>query len=134
MTAYSPDGLQDNMEEMTGTWAEDGITCGECHEEIAESYAKTTHGMQGTGCIECHMPKAGKSAISVASYTGDVRTHIFKINPDAEANMFKTVEDKGKKSLFAKGFVTVEYTCLGCHGSRDKAWASKNATNYHGSK
>jgi len=218
MTAYSKEGHQDNMEGMIGTWAEDGIsceechgpgmdhlrkpekgtikidttadacgkchqrggigpeppasgnfirhheqinelkagvhkdlgcidchnpherailvknTCAECHEEIAESYPKTIHGMQGTSCIECHMPKAGKSAISVASYTGDVRTHIFKINTAADANMFKTVEENGKKSLFAKGFVTVEYTCLSCHGSRDKAWASKNATNYHGNK
>lgn len=106
--------------------------CIECHEEIAESYTKTIHGKQGTRCIECHMPKAGKSAISVASYTGDVRTHIFKINTDADANMFKEVTDNGKTSTFAKGFLTVEYTCLSCHGSRDKAWAAKNAKNYHG--
>lgn len=77
------------------------------------------------------MPKASKSAIAVASYTGDVRTHIFKINTAADANMFKEVEEKGKKSLFAKGFVTVEYTCLSCHAGRDKLWASKNAEGYH---
>ena len=78
------------------------------------------------------MPKAGKSAISVASYTGDVRTHIVKINTAADANMFKEVEKDGKKTTYAKGFVTVEYTCLSCHGSRDKAWASEYATNFHG--
>lgn len=108
--------------------------CQECHEEIAKSYALTVHGKQGTRCVECHMPKATKSAISVASYTGDVRTHIFKINTAADANMFKEVEEKGKKSTFAQGFVTVEYTCLGCHGSRDKEWASQKAMNYHDQK
>ncbi len=105
--------------------------CAECHAAVAASYAKTTHGKQGTGCIECHMPKASKSAIAVASYTGDVRTHIFRINTAADGNMFKTIEENGKKSTFAKGFVTLEYVCLGCHASRDKTWASKNARNFH---
>jgi len=105
--------------------------CAECHSDIAASYAKTTHGKQGTVCIECHMPKASKSAISVASYTGDVRTHLFSINTAVDGNMFKTIEENGKKSTFAKGFVTLEYVCLGCHASRDKVWASKNASNFH---
>lgn len=105
--------------------------CAECHADISASYAKTTHGKQGTGCIECHMPKVSKSAISVASYVGDVRTHIFKINTDPAADMFKTIEEKGKKSTFAKGFVTVEYACLSCHGSRDKAWAANAAKGFH---
>jgi hypothetical protein len=77
------------------------------------------------------MPKVSKSAIKVSSYIGDVRTHIFKINTDPEANMFETVEEKGKKSTLAKGFVTLDYACLGCHGSRDKKWAAKNAKNIH---
>ncbi len=105
--------------------------CAECHSDVAASFAKNSHGMQGTTCVECHMPKASKSAISVASYTGDVRTHIFKINTDKDADMFETVEENGKKSTFAKGFVTVEYACLSCHGSRDKAWAAENAKGFH---
>ncbi len=105
--------------------------CAECHSGIAEKYAKTTHGKQGTSCVACHMPKASKSAISVASYTGDVRTHLFKINTDKDADMFMTVKDEGKKSTFARGFVTVEYACLSCHGSRDKAWAAKKAKDFH---
>ena len=77
------------------------------------------------------MPKAGKSAISVASYTGDVRTHIFKINVDPNADMFKVVEENGKKSTFARGFVTLDYVCLSCHGSRDRKWAAKHAKGFH---
>ena len=77
--------------------------CAECHSEIDKGMANNIHGKQGTRCIECHMPKASKSAISVASYTGDVRTHIFKINVDPDAEMFKVIEEKGKKSTFAQG-------------------------------
>lgn len=108
--------------------------CAECHDEIAASFAKNRHGLQDTRCVECHMPKATKSAISVASYIGDVRTHLFKINTDPKASMFKEVEKDGKKVTYAQGFVTVEYACLSCHGSRDKEWAAKNATNFHGNK
>ncbi|MBU1232094.1 MAG: cytochrome c3 family protein [Proteobacteria bacterium] len=215
MTAYNPEGNQDGMEGMIGTWAEDGIgceechgpgaahisepvkttikidrsvescgkchqrggmgpeplassgfiqhheqinelkagvhkdltclechsphkrailaknNCAECHEEEAATYAKNIHGLQGTRCVECHMPKASKSAISVASYIGDVRTHIFKINTDPKAEMFKTVEEKGKKSTFAQGYVTLEYACLSCHASRDKNWAAGKAKGFH---
>jgi hypothetical protein len=105
--------------------------CAECHSEVAKSFAGNRHGLQGTRCIECHMPKATKSAISVTSYIGDVRTHIFKINTDAKASMFKEIEEKGKKSTFAEKYVTVEYVCLSCHGSRDKAWAATNAKGFH---
>jgi hypothetical protein len=73
------------------------------------------------------MPKVSKSANKASSYIGDVRTHIFTINTDPDANMFEAIEEKGKKSTFAKGFVTLDFACLGCHGSRDKKWAAQNA-------
>ena len=41
------------------------------------------------------------------------------------------VEDGDKKSTFAQGAVTLEYSCLSCHASRDKKWASKNAKKIH---
>lgn len=105
--------------------------CKECHGEAAKSYANNIHGKSNIRCFECHMPKVSKSAISLASYVGDVRTHIFKINTDPKANMFKTVEEKGKKSTFAKGFVTLDYACFSCHGSRDREWAAKGAKGIH---
>ncbi|WP_298039415.1 cytochrome c3 family protein [uncultured Desulfuromonas sp.] len=105
--------------------------CAECHAAAAKSYAASIHGKAGLGCKECHMPKATKSAIAVASYTGDVRTHLFKINVDPKAAMFKTVTEKEKTSTFAQGYLTLEYACLACHGSRDKAWAAKSAKGFH---
>lgn len=218
MTAYKPEGNQDGLEGMIGTWVEDGIGCEECHgpgadhlktpskatikvdrkvevcgkchqrggmgpeppakggfiehheqinelragahkdmacvdchnphdraihakkncagchSEIAKVFAGNRHGKQGTRCVECHMPKITKSAITVGSYTADVRTHIFRINTDPKANMFKEVEDKGKKLTFADKFATLDYVCLGCHASRDKAWAASHAKGFHKAK
>ncbi len=105
--------------------------CAECHDGIAKKFAANIHGKQGTRCVECHMPKVTKSAISVASYVGDVRTHIMKLNTDPKADMFETVEKDGKKSTYAKGFVTLDYACLSCHASRDKQWAAKAAKGFH---
>ena len=105
--------------------------CGDCHDEILQKFAKDVHARAGRECIDCHMPRVTKSAIKLNSYTADVRTHIFKINTDPNADMFRVVEEKGKKSTFAKGFVTVDFVCLGCHGSRDKAWAAQYSKEIH---
>ena len=77
------------------------------------------------------MPKASKSAIQVNKYTGDVRTHMAKITLTPTVSMFETVEKVGKKSSFAKPFVTLDYVCLGCHMGRDIKWAAENAKRIH---
>ena len=77
------------------------------------------------------MPRVSEAVISRTSYMGEVRTHLFKINTDPKADMFKVIEENGKKSIFTKGFVTVDFVCLVCHGSRDKAWAVMNAKGFH---
>ncbi len=105
--------------------------CAGCHEDQAKSYAKNVHGKAGMKCFECHMPKASKSAIKTGRHAGDVRTHIFKINVDPKANMFATKEKNGKKKITAKGFVTLDFACLNCHGSRDLKWAAKQAKKIH---
>lgn len=76
----------------------------------------------GVECINCHMPKIGKSAVGdPAKFTGDIREHIFKINSDPNAKMFS---DDGK---FANGYLTLDFTCLSCHNNKDKAWAGQYA-------
>lgn len=106
-------------------------TCSRCHEEEAAKYAKNIHGKSKIDCIECHMAKASKSAIKTSPFSGDVRTHIFKINTKADGNMFYTEEKDGKTSTYASGAVTLDFVCLDCHQSRDKKWASKYAKNFH---
>jgi len=77
------------------------------------------------------MPPAAKSAVAFGKYEGDIKSHAFKINIDPNAKMF--TED-GK---FAKGYLTVEYSCLYCHPARTipwgqaKQWALKNAKGVH---
>ena len=102
-----------------------------CHSRASIDYEKSVHGKADIKCIECHMAKVPKSAISRASYIGKVRKHLFKINTTAEVSMFMTIEEEGKKSTFTKGFITVEFACLSCHGSQDKTWASKHAKGFH---
>ncbi|RME63258.1 MAG: hypothetical protein D6778_09865, partial [Nitrospirae bacterium] len=101
--------------------------CETCHSSQAKAFKGSTMQQVGVRCIDCHMPKATKSAVKFGPYEGDVRTHLFKINTSADANMFYT---KGSKT-FAKGFVTVEFACLGCHKNKDKNWASRMATGVH---
>ncbi len=79
----------------------------------------------GVTCVDCHMPAAMKSAVSVSKVKGDVKSHLFRINTDAEASMFS--ED----GTTAKGFLTVDFACLSCHQDKDVAWAASNARGMH---
>jgi hypothetical protein len=101
--------------------------CASCHDDVAASYAKEEyHGQNKIDCIECHMPKASKSAVKEDSYVGDVRTHLFTIETDAKYSMFN---EKGKLTDAKLG---VEFSCIGsCHKGRDVKWAAKKAKNFH---
>ncbi|KAA0259197.1 hypothetical protein FHQ18_01735 [Deferribacter autotrophicus] len=103
------------------------IKCADCHDKIADDFAKTTHGKSQVDCISCHMPKAAKSAIKEAKYVGDIRSHLFKINTSADYSMFT------KDGKFAKGELGLEYSCLipGCHGGMTKEWAARYAKKIH---
>jgi PGF-CTERM protein len=100
--------------------------CSTCHSKQVSDFTGTTMQKAGVKCINCHMPKVGKSAVGdAAKFTGDVREHIFKINSDPNAKMFS---DDGK---FANGYLTLDFTCLSCHNSKDKAWAGQYAKGIH---
>jgi len=105
--------------------------CAECHDEAAASFAGNIHAKDGITCTACHMPKASKSAIKRNKYTGDVRSHIFRINCDPKANMFAIRKVGGKEEEYDKGFVTLDFACLGCHLGRDRKWAAANARSIH---
>jgi len=84
------------------------VTCESCHSDKTQN----AH-LVPADCIDCHMPRAGKSARKVHVHEGDVRTHIFAINSDAvdKTAMFFDDED----ATFARGFVTLDFACYGCH-------------------
>ena len=100
------------------------ITVGALHHEIAD-------------CKTCHLPYATKSAVATNKYVGDIKTHIFKINPAADGKMFN---DDGTLAIGETG-VTLDYVCYQCHKDEDGIGGEKStktmarlsgkATGYH---
>ena len=100
--------------------------CATCHAKQNTEFTGSIMQKANVRCIDCHMPKIGKSAVgNLETFTGDVREHIFKINTDPSANMFS---DDGTKAM---GYLTLDYVCLSCHTDEDKAWAGMNVEDIH---
>ncbi|MBI4823700.1 MAG: cytochrome c3 family protein [Nitrospirae bacterium] len=99
--------------------------CVECHSKQEAEFKDSTMQKAGIRCIDCHMPKVGKSAEAKSKLQADVRTHNWKISLDPKAMMF--TED-GKS---ATGILTLDFVCLNCHGSKDMKWAGKKAKKAH---
>lgn len=96
------------------------ISCESCHEDIGDTWAETKHGGFGVDCIECHMPRASKSAVKMGEFEGAVRTHIFRIATGADAKMFTA------DGNFVSGdSVTLDFVCLHCHQNKDVKWAAQ---------
>ncbi|MBW7882978.1 MAG: hypothetical protein H3C34_10130 [Caldilineaceae bacterium] len=194
-TGYIPEGNQDGLPGLIGTWAEDGIGCEECHgpgsnhvnspylvrmevdrdselcgqchrrgdvteidakggfiqhheqyEELFESKKRvmrcvdchdphqTVKYAKGLGiktacenchfqnadyqkitdrkhaqCVDCHMPRVTKSAVGdLARFSGDIRTHLMAINPNATSQF-------DKEGAFAQPYLALDFACKGCH-------------------
>lgn len=113
-------------------------TCVKCHEEDTKVVlAPEPHKM----CIDCHMPFAGKSAVAIkVKYKdgtvpkGDIRSHINRIDTDPTWNMFTDDGKYVRTDRKGRAYLTVDFACLSCHTSKDKAWASANAKRIHGNK
>ncbi len=217
-TAYQPEGHQDGLPGLIGTWTEPGINCEECHgpggnhvddpmgapmivdrdselcgrchlrggpdainasggfikhheqfEEMFQSkhksldcvdchnphttvkYAKGNEGVtvqceschfdkvdyqkitdrKHAECVECHMPRASKSALGDADrYTGDLRTHLFGINPQA-------TEQFNEDGSVSMPYLTLDFACRSCHydggpaKNVDDAVLKDMAVDYH---
>ncbi|AKI97511.1 multiheme c-type cytochrome [Kosmotoga pacifica] len=99
--------------------------CATCHGNEAEAFEKTEMAQVGVDCIDCHMPKASKSAVAFGPYEADIRSHLCEINTDPEARMFS---EDGK---FANSFITLDFACLTCHSNKDIFWAAEYAKDFH---
>ena len=78
----------------------------------------TLVGMTELGCMYCHMPLLAKPAVArdavgTGPSTGDIRTHIFKIDLTAEAQF---TED----GAYAYSWITAEFACKTCHNGVDE--------------
>jgi len=127
---------QSTKYKMGGFKGEDA-TCKTCHANVEIKIAAKAD----FKCTTCHMPYAAKSAVSITIETaegpvpkGDIRSHIFRIKDDPNWNMFTDDGHFVRVDEDHKAYLTVEYTCLTCHTTKDKAWAAANARAVHGTK
>jgi hypothetical protein len=87
------------------------------------------------------MPFTGKSAVATTiAYKGgtmpkgDIRGHVFRIETAPGWNMFT---DDGKFLRVdgrGRAYLSLDRACLGCHVTKDKAWAARNAQRIHGDR
>jgi hypothetical protein len=84
-------------------------TCETCH---ASQAASNSH-INGPTCVDCHMARTGKSAVAVNAYQGDIRSHLFTINPDGTKTKTDMFNEAG--SLADKGWFTLDFACYSCH-------------------
>ena len=106
-------------------------TCEDCHPDQAASYAGTIMEVAGVECYDCHMPYASKSAVAFSPYKGDVRTHLFTINPARNATMFTEDGLFVELDAFGKASVTVDFACRGCHNTNYYRRMNRVATDFH---
>jgi hypothetical protein len=113
-------------------------TCETCHPGKLLAYA-----MGDIKCIDCHMAEATKSAThekGAWGKMGDVKTHIFKIDPTATVNTVNDTLKNSKAKTIATNYLTVDYACGKCHDAAistatgkalDKETAQRAAQNIH---
>ncbi len=116
------------------------FSCSNCHPGNDDNSNYSVAGMEWLDCIDCHMPKSGKSGQVTGTFAGDVRSHMFNINPGTSAREDMEVdgdnvptagggfwfqEENGQMAL------TLDYACLNCHDTQDLTWASAYATGIH---
>ena len=87
--------------------------CETCHFDSA-TYQKITD-RKHAQCVDCHMPRITTSALSdPARFSGDLRTHLFGINPNGKSQF-------NKDGSLAEPYVVVEFACKGCHSEEGRA-------------
>jgi len=78
--------------------------------------------MQTVACESCHMPKAVVSQDSQGSglyRTGDRAAHIWRIKTEADPDALFTPDGSAVKKDTQGPFLTLNFSCLGCHNGRD---------------
>ena len=114
------------------------MTCVKCHEDESKTVlAANSH----RACISCHMPFTGKSAVATTiAYKGgtvlkgDIRSHVFRIEIAPDWNMFTDDEKFVRLDGSGQAHLSLDYACLGCHVTKNKGWATRNAARIHGDR
>jgi len=105
--------------------------CSNCHSALARAYEMTPMAGQDVECEDCHMAYATKSAQALGDFQGDIKTHLFNINIDPDANMF--TEDGKFVALdeMGEGAVTMDFACKRCHTNTAMDELARHAIDFH---
>ena len=106
-------------------------TCEDCHPDQAASYAGTKMEVAGVECFDCHMAYASKSAVAFSPYKGDVRTHLFRIDPAKNAKLFTEDGLFVDLDIDGQAALTVDFACRGCHNTNAYRRMNTVAANFH---
>ncbi len=90
------------------------VSCNSCHKRRNNAM----HSKMDVQCIDCHMAEATKSATAeTGDYgkMGDVKTHIFSINPDPDAEDTAATPNSVTGTNVAHNYLTLNYACGKCH-------------------
>ncbi|MCB8943904.1 MAG: hypothetical protein H6658_09120 [Ardenticatenaceae bacterium] len=106
-------------------------SCENCHQQQANNKPNETHARLAIDCIDCHMPRVGKSAVGdLEQNTGDIRSHLMAIDP-TQAGQF--TED----GTAALSELSLTFACGSCHNPDGFAQVKPEeemieaATGYH---
>ncbi|MEI6125868.1 MAG: cytochrome c3 family protein [Pseudomonadota bacterium] len=110
------------------------ISCSTCHPDKSVSLT-----MQTLACENCHMPKAVRFEASEGSgiyRKGDRASHLWRIKPEANPEDMFSLDQKAIVQDGLGPFLTLNFTCLGCHNGSDArfeelAAVRKTATLVH---
>lgn len=109
--------------------------CASCHpnHDITITNSSGTS-VKNIDCVDCHMPKATKSAVAMQvgnGWQGDVPTHIWQINTDPVPRDSMFADGFVKLDENSHGAVTLDFVCLSCHQNEGLTWAASYADDIH---
>lgn len=127
MTGYSPDGHQDGLEGIVGTWAAPGIHCEECHGPGKEHAAsgdksKIKVDTSAAACGKCHIRG---EAQKIPAKAGFIEHHEqyneYLASRHADKIRCVTCHDAHKPARFG-----IQEECASCHEKQGKDFAGSS--------
>ncbi len=108
--------------------------CTDCHAGSDANNHYVVSSMPAVACVDCHMPKMGKSAESAGAFQGDVRGHIWRITTSplmAAQNTLTTAAGTfWRYDARNQAVVTLDYACMACHTRINRPLDIQEASRY----
>ena len=93
-------------------------------------------------CTDCHMPFAARNGDQLTAYISEQSAHYWKVltDPITMTGNLETINNTAtppvgykfiKQDANGISGLTLDYTCIQCHTTKDVVWASRHAKNIH---